>query len=279
MSEPTREPHRYPAGVPCWVDTERADPEAATRFYTELFGWEFADAVPAEVPVHYFIAQLAGQDVAAVGSSPAEAPSAPPSWISYIACDDLEAAMAAVTDAGGDVLSGPQVPGPAGRWAACADPHGATFRLWEAGRRLGSQYVNQPGGWNFSVLLSPDPEAVLPFYEQVFGWQVSADLGAGMIRLPGYGDHLASTIDPDIHERQQFAPPGFADVVAGIERRESATPLWEVRFTVADRDASAALATRAGGTVLHTDETEWVREALIADPEGVQFVVSQLAPQ
>ena len=128
------------------------------------------------------------------------------------------------------------------------------------------------------MLLTPDPEAVLPFYERVFGWQVSADLGAGMIRLPGYGDHLAATVDPDIHERQEFAPPGSADVVAGVERR-AGTPTWEVRFTVEDRDASVALAERAGGTAVQTQDSEWVREALIADPEGVQLVVSQFAPE
>ena len=128
MSENTKEPHHYPAGVPCWVDTERADPQAASRFYTELFGWGFADAVPAELPAHYLIATLEGHDVAAVGSLPPEAPSEPPSWITYVACDDLEEAMAAVAESGGEVLTSPQVPGPAGRWAGCADPQGATNR-------------------------------------------------------------------------------------------------------------------------------------------------------
>ena len=73
-----------------------------------------------------------------------------------------------------------------------------------------------PGAWNFSDLRTPDVAASLAFYGEVFGWRVDPDLGAGMIRLPGYGDHLAATIDPDIHERQAFAPPGFADVIAGL---------------------------------------------------------------
>ena len=34
----------YPAGVPCLIDTEQADPEAAADFYGALFGWE-ADPV------------------------------------------------------------------------------------------------------------------------------------------------------------------------------------------------------------------------------------------
>ena len=274
---PSKEPHRYPAGVPCWVDTERVDPRAALPFYAELFDWELADAVHEDVPAHYFIATMQGEDVAAIGSLPPGKGDAAPSWITYIACDDLEETMAAVRAAGGEVTTEPRTTGPAGRWVGCADPQGATFRLWEAGARLGSQYVNQPGGWNFSVLLTPDPEESLTFYNEVFDWEVSADLGAGMIRLPGYGEHLAATIDPEIHERQQFAPPGFADVVAGVEQRDGA-PVWEVRFTVEDRDASVELAQGAGGKIVTSTETEWVREALIADPEGARFAVSQLAP-
>jgi hypothetical protein len=35
----------------------------------------------------------------------------------------------------------------------------------------------------------------------VFGWAFD-DVGFGtMIRRPGYGDHLAATVDPDIHDR------------------------------------------------------------------------------
>jgi predicted enzyme related to lactoylglutathione lyase len=44
------QPRTYPAGVPCWVDTEQPDPDAACRFYGELFGWTFEDAVPAQAP-------------------------------------------------------------------------------------------------------------------------------------------------------------------------------------------------------------------------------------
>ena len=41
------QPRRYPPGVPCWVDAEQPDPDAACRFYGKLFGWTFEDAVPA----------------------------------------------------------------------------------------------------------------------------------------------------------------------------------------------------------------------------------------
>ena len=151
------------------------------------------------------------------------------------------------------------------------------FRLWQARRRLGAQVVNVANTWNFSDLATSDPDRALAFYSQVFGWQVSDDLGAGMIRLPGYGDHLAATIDPGIRERQAKAPAGFADVVAGMGVTGGPSG-WRVRFTVADRDASSATAERLGATVVSSADTEWTREALIRDPQGAELVLSQFAP-
>ncbi|KQO96640.1 VOC family protein [Leifsonia sp. Leaf264] len=264
----------YPPGVPSWIDVSTPHPYDAMEFYGTLFGWRFHDAVPPGAPGAYLVATLDGHDVAAISPTD-DLDSAV--WHSYIAARSADTAVEAVIVAGGAVRTSPVDAGPGGRWAEFADPDGAVFRVWQARRRLGAQLVNEPGTWNFSVLITPRPESAIGFYTDVFGWQVDADLGAGMVRLPGYGDHLANTIDPDIRERQAFAPPGFADVVAGIEQGE-APARWEVRFTVEDRDAAAALAESAGGTVLSSDEGPWTREALIRDPHGALFTVSQFAP-
>jgi uncharacterized protein len=40
----------YPPGVPCWVDTEQPDVEAATVFYGGIFGWTYEDAMPPGAP-------------------------------------------------------------------------------------------------------------------------------------------------------------------------------------------------------------------------------------
>ncbi len=60
----------YMPGVPCWVDTAQPDPEAATGFYGDLFGWEFEDQMPPGSSGHYYVATLRGLEVAAVGSRP-----------------------------------------------------------------------------------------------------------------------------------------------------------------------------------------------------------------
>ena len=124
----------------------------------------------------------------------------------------------------------------------------------------------------------PTPLLRQAFYEQVFGW-VFVDMGfATMIQVPGYGDHLAATVDPGIHERQASAPPGFADVIGGITPAGELDPHWHVTFTVADRDESVALAESLGGTVLGVDDTDWTRQATIRDPQGATFTASQFTP-
>jgi uncharacterized protein len=267
----------YPDGVPCWVDTEQPDVEAARHFYSAMFGWTFADAIPADAPGTYLIASLDGRDVAAIG--PAQG-GVPVEWNTYIAVDDADAAAASVRAAGGGVTVQPVDAGPGGRLAGCVDPRGARFRLWQPRRRLGAQLTNAPGSWNFSDLHTGDATAAVEFYAQLFGWEFD-DLGfATMIRRPGYGDHLAATVDPGIRERQAdiSAPPGFADAIAWVASSASGQDHWHVTFTVASRDEAASTAEKLGAIVLSSDDTEWTKAAVIRDPQGAELTLSQFTP-
>jgi predicted enzyme related to lactoylglutathione lyase len=271
------EPRTYPHGVTCWIDTEQPDPPAASRFYGRLFGWTLTDATPAGAPGPYHIATLDGQEVGAIGSTSA----ATATWNTYVAVDDADTAAAAVTAAGGTVGSAPSDVGPGGRVAICIDPAGAGFRLWQARGRLGTQVTNTPGAWNFSDLHTRDREAAMAFYAPVFGWR-AADLeqGAGtMLQVPGYGDHLAATVDPGIYERQASAPPGFADVIGALVITRPGEPArWHVTFTVADRDDGAATAERLGAMIVTSADDLWTKNALVRDPQGAQFTISQFTP-
>lgn len=273
----------YPAGVTSWVDVEQDDVEAAARFYGAVLGWTFHDATPPGTPVRYVIAQVDGQDAAGIGgpATPTGTPSTDPSWQTYVAVDDVAAALARVEAAGGTVTTGPTVAGEGGTWAAFTDRQGAGLRLWRARRRLGAQITNAPGTWNFSDLHTPDAEDARDLYARAFGWEFS-DLGFGtMIRVPGYGDHLAATVDPGIHERQDevSAPAGFADAIGWlVPVAPDDPPHWHVTFAVADRDATADLVVRHGGTVLGTDDSAWTRTVTVRDPQGAVFTASQFTP-
>lgn len=101
--QPDTSARTYPHGVPCWVDTEQPDVEAATQFYGGLFGWTFEDVMPPGAPARYLIATLAGKDVAAIGG-----PSAGPArWHTYIAVDDADSATQRLQSVGATVRSAP----------------------------------------------------------------------------------------------------------------------------------------------------------------------------
>jgi predicted enzyme related to lactoylglutathione lyase len=260
----------YPPGVPCWVETPQPDPGAAAEFYAELFGWTFTDQSGSSGT--YLVAALDGRDVAAVCQGTDVA-----AWQTSIATADAEQTAAAVTAAGGTVLTAPFDAGSSGRAGVCADPGGAVFRLWQAGDHPGAQVVNHPGSWNFSHLHTADAGQARTFYSAVFGWQFTDPPFGGWtwIQVPGYGDHLAATVDPGIHERQAQAPKGFADVVGGLMPAAAGQAYWQVTFSVADREAAVATAGKLGATVLDESENRFTKLADLQDRHGARFTVSQ----
>ncbi len=267
----------YPQGVPCWIDTEQPDVDAAAAFYGGMFGWTFEDAMPPDAPGRYLIAKLNGQDVggiAGTGNSTA-------AWNTYIAVDDADTSSQRLVAAGATMKSPPADAGEGGRVAVLTDPEGAEFRIWQARRRPGSQVANMPGSWNFSDLHTSDPGAATAFYGGAFGWQVD-DLGFGLlIRRPGYGDHLEATIDPGIRARQAnvATPSGFEDAIAWIaDSAPNEPPHWHVSFTVDDRDQAVDAAGRLGASIMGQSDSLWTRTALIRDPQGAQFTASQFTP-
>ena len=135
--------------------------------------------------------------------------------------------------------------------------------------------------WTLSATRAPDPRTgggeTCP---RTIARAVDLAPGAGtMLQVPGYGDHLAATVDPGIYERQASAPPGFADVIGGLATTGPGEPArWHVTFTVADRDDSAATAERLGATIVTSSDDLWTRNALVRDPQGAEFSVSQFSP-
>src|SRR3954465_9760657 len=275
----------YPAGVPCWVDTSQADPEAAAAFYAELFGWELEDTMPPEAPGHYFMARIRGGYVAAVSSQGA---GAPPQAVGnkYIWADSAGETAAKVREAGGQVLAEPFDVMDAGRMAVCTDPEGAMFAVWQAGRNTGASVVNQHGAVVFNDLNTRDVEGAKAFYGAVFGWEtLSVGGGGAMWTLPGYAEFLERE-DPGLRERfvESGAPEGFGDVVASLnpigDDRPDTPPHWSVTFMVDDADAAAETAQRLGGSVLAPPmDAPWVRLTVLADPAGATFVASKFVPE
>ena len=275
----------YPAGVPCWVDTNQPDPDAAADFYGGLFGWELEESMPPGSDGKYLMARIRGLDVAAISSVPPGAPSMAV-WNTYIWVDSADETAAKARDAGGQVLMEPFDVMEAGRMAVCADPEGAVFSVWQAKDHKGSQVVNEHGSVNFNGLNTRDIKGAQAFYPSVFGWE-TLELGPGfmMWRLPGYGDYLEE-MNPGLREgmAEMGAPPGFEDVVAGLnpiaEDQPDMPPHWNVTFAVNDADAAAERAAELGGElVVPPMDAPWVRMTVVRDPQGATFIANQFVAE
>jgi uncharacterized protein len=275
----------YIPGVPCWIDTSQPDPEAAVRFYSGLFGWEFQDVMPPGSEIEYFSARIRGGDVAAVGSLPEDAPPRA-TWNTYVWVESADETASKVLDAGGRVVREPFDVLNAGRMAVFTDLEGAAFCVWQAKEHKGARVVNEHASLNFNDLNSRDAERAKAFYGSVFGWQtLELEGGFQMWTLPGYGDYLERD-NPDLRKQmaEANAPEGFEDVVASlvpITDDQPDTPAhWGVTFAVDDADAAAKMATELGGTVIVAPfDAPWVRMTVIADPQGATFTASKFVPE
>jgi len=113
-----------------WHELVAADWEKALAFYSDLFGWQKAEADIGPLGT-YQLFSVGGQVIGAMFTKPATVPV--PFWHFYFNIGDIDAATARVKAGGGQVLEGPIEVG-AGSWIArCVDPQGAMFAL--AGKR------------------------------------------------------------------------------------------------------------------------------------------------
>ena len=276
---------RYIPGVPCWIDTNQPDPEAAVAFYGGLFGWDIEDVMPPGSEGQYFIARIHGGDVAGIGGV---APGAPPVavWNTYVWVENADETAAKVRNAGGGVVMEPGDVMDSGRTAVFSDPEGAVFFVWQPKQHRGAAIVNEPGSLNFNNLNTRDADAAKTFYGAVFGWgTMPMGGGAEAWTLPGYGDHL-ELLNPGTLERMTSmgAPAGFADVVATVtplpDDQRDVPSHWGVTFAVADADATARKASELGGQVVAGPlDAPWVRMAVITDPQGAALTASQFVPE
>jgi predicted enzyme related to lactoylglutathione lyase len=256
------ERYTYPAGVPCWVTNLQHDVPAATAFYQELFGWEMESGPDDVAP--YVLGRLRGRDVAAIGTMPGS--DTPPAWVTEVRTDDLAATVAAVREAGGEVLQEEVDFSPVGKLGVFTDPAGATFCAWEGGDREGAQLVNEASAWSMSALQTRDAGRAAGFYSAVFGWETEAFGPATMFRLPGYvGGEESQPVPRDVVAVMMPAGP-------------DAPSAWGVDFWIDDVERAVDDVRRLGGSVLAGpyDAPPAFSQAVVADPGGAVLSLSQL---
>jgi uncharacterized protein len=230
-----------------WHDLLTTDVDRATRFYTELLGWEVAPWKPGEID--YPIISSNGVMHGGFGA----VDEGSPHWIGHAVVEDVEEAVAKAKRAGGTVRGERGGHPEVGTWATIVDPQGGAISAFKP-----NYDSPAPSGvFVWDELLTSDPEAATAFYRGVFGWTAEPmDMGEmGVYTLFKKAD---------------------GESVAGMmqKRRDEAGPaIWMPYLGADDVDTRAAKATKLGAqTLVEPMQIESVgRFAVLADPTGAAF--------
>ncbi|MCW2614716.1 MAG: Glyoxalase/bleomycin resistance protein/dioxygenase [Frankiales bacterium] len=238
----------YQPGQPIWIDLGTPDVSATAAFYGSLFGWTASEG--REEFGGYANFSLDGRQVA--GVMPLMTPDQPPVWTCYVCTDDADKTAALVAEAGGSTLAPPMAVHDLGRMAVFADPTGAVFGVWEPGRHIGAELVDDEGTLTWIELSTRDQPAALAFYATVFGWEDRPS--------PGY---------------TEFAQ-GSASVAGCMDMPEmvpaQVPSYWMPYFAASDPAAKAEQVASLGGTVLMPSmEFAGGTFSVVQDPNGATF--------
>ncbi len=134
---------------------------------------------------------------------------------------------------------------------------------------MSERHGYEPGVPCWVAAVEPDPGGAGSFYGELFAWETDTfDTGGGQItlwRVPGYvGGELQQPVSRDV----------VGAVLSGDED-DGAPPALGSRLL--DRRAAAAKAAAMGGSVVAgAYDMPGFRQAVLADPQGAAFTVSQL---
>lgn len=117
--------YNEPGGL-SWEDARLTDVDAARRFYTGVFSYSYQPIEGA--PEDYQTFHLDGPPLGGMGGMMGAPDGTPSHWLPYFGVADADAAVAAVEQGGGTVLT-PLESTPYGRMGTVTDPFGAVFAV------------------------------------------------------------------------------------------------------------------------------------------------------
>jgi hypothetical protein len=238
-----------------WYDLMTTDPAKAEAFYTKVCGW---NTEPWDGPTPYSMWTANGTPIG--GVMPVQNPGAPPHWLAYITCPDVDEAVKTSESLGGKTyVKSRDIPN-VGRFAILSDPQGAVFSAFASSNAPQPEADPKVGEFSWHELATTDYDAAFRFYETLFGWEKRADhdMGPmGVYRLFGRnGKEIGGMFNK---------PPEMSSV----------PPHW-LHYVMVDSSAAAVERVKAnGGQVLNgpmeVPGGDWIAQCL--DPQGAAFAV------
>lgn len=164
-------------GMFVWRELSTRDPEAATRFYGEVFGWKVT-TVPMGENYTYHLVYNGEKQIAGFAPKMGDDPS-PEGWIGYVHVADVDAAAAAAKAHGATVVVPPSDIPDVGRFSLLADPQGAMITAFKS-LKDGEAPKGPPpvGDFCWEQLNTTDVAAAKAFYTAALPWSLGSFLGS-----------------------------------------------------------------------------------------------------
>lgn len=245
-----------------WYELMTPDAAASRDFYGHVVGWTFADMQGGDTP--YVIISAGDRPVGGMLTltDDMKAGGARPAWLGYIHVADVDAKVAAIQAAGGQVHLPPRDLPDVGRIAMVTDPGGAPFYLMTPKPPEGQGDMppiapTTVGAFSWHELYAGQgQQAAFDFYAAEFGWEslMEMDMGPmGKYRLWGEnGVQLGGMMD-----KPGNIPGSF----------------WGFYVTVDGIEAAIARLKEKGGQLMNgpmeVPGGSWIAQA--TDPQGAPF--------
>jgi len=220
-----------------WYELLTGDADVAQRFYGDVVGWTFADSGNSDVD--YRIGSAGEHGVCGLMAITPEMAQhgARPTWLGYIAVEDVDRCVESVEHGGGKVMMPAMDIPNVGRIAMMTDPQGAPFYVMKPsgeGESLAFAYDQPRAGhcaWN--ELVTSDQEAAWHFYGVRFGWVKDGAMDMGPMGSYDFIRH-GSVLGAMMTGRPEMGPPH-----------------WNQYFRVPDIDMAVAAIEAGGGQVIN----------------------------
>lgn len=243
-----------------WYELMTSDAQAATTFYTQVVGWTAADAgMPG---MDYTLLSVGETQICGLMALTDDmcAAGARLGWVGYVGVADVDAQAERIVKAGGAIHMPPtDIPG-VGRFAAVADPQGASFCLFKGSpdEPPPQPAPGTPGTMGWHELQAGSLDSAWSFYSTQFDWAKgeAIDMGPiGTYQLFTAGAHPIGGMMTKLPEVQQ--------------------PFWLYYVNVEAIDAAVARVTAGGGQIINgpmqVPGGSWIINAI--DPQGAMFAL------
>jgi uncharacterized glyoxalase superfamily protein PhnB len=241
-------------GKICYLEIPAADVDRSSRFYRDAFGWELRTRGDGSIAFDDAVNEVSGTWVTG------RPPSAEPGIMVHIMVADLDAALAAVGAAGGEVVNADAAPGE--RVGHVRDPAGNVIGVYQGRELAARERTVSPVPEHLHTvtprLALSDGAAGIEFYKAAFG---ATELGERYRMPDGTLVHAELLIGDSVVMIKDAQGDDFKALLATY---------WP------DVDAAWDRAVRAGAEVIYplADQFYGERGGRLADPFGNQWMLA-----